>query len=261
MIPAPDSEEEPVLTLHNYWSSVCSQKVRLCLAEKGVAYANRHVNLFEFEHWTPEYLKLNPKAIVPALDHDGRIVIESNVMLEYLEDCFPQVRLRPEDPVARAQVRVWMFNSEELAHENVNTCSYNPRHAKRHAAKGHTPAQLREIAQRCPSPVIRNRLLNRIERGVSKQEEDQAYQVLDFLLDQMEGSLKNGPWLVGDQYTLADIAMVPFINRIEVLERPEMVRASRRPRLAGWYARMQARPAYQQAFSVANPDTSDPVAR
>ena len=52
-----------MLTLHNYWSSVCSQKVRLCLAEKKLPYENRHVNLFEFEHWTPGYLKLNPKAV------------------------------------------------------------------------------------------------------------------------------------------------------------------------------------------------------
>ena len=60
-----------MLILHNYWSSVCSQKVRFCLAEKNLAYENRHVNLFEFDHWTPEYLKLNPKAVVPALVHDA----------------------------------------------------------------------------------------------------------------------------------------------------------------------------------------------
>jgi glutathione S-transferase len=250
-----------MLTLHNYWSSVCSQKVRLCLAEKHLEFENRHVNLFEFEHWRPEYLKINPKAVVPALDHDGRIVIESNVILEYLEDVFPQVRLRPEDPYLRARMRVWVFNSEDIAHENVNTCSYNPRHAARHKAKGHSREELQQMAARCPNPIIRNRLIHRSEHGVSEQEEDQAYQALDFLLDQMEQALARGPWLTGESYTLADIAMVPFINRIEVLKRPEMVRAGRRPRLAQWYARMQQRPAYQQAFSLANPDKSDPVAR
>ncbi len=250
-----------MLILHNYWSSVCSQKVRLCLAEKRLKYENRHVNLFEFEHWRPEYLKLNPKAVVPALDHDGRIVIESNVILEYLEDNFPQVRLRPEDPYTRAQMRLWIYNSEEIAHENVNTCSYNPRHAARHKAKGHTKEDLRKIAARCPNPIIRNRLLHRTEHGVSEQEEDQAYQALDFLLDQMERALARGPWFTGAEYSLADIAMAPFINRIEVLKRPEMVRASRRPRLAEWWQRIQQRPAFKEAFSVANPDTNDPIAR
>lgn len=250
-----------MLTLHNYWSSVCSQKVRLCLAEKKLSYQNRHVNLFEFEHWTPEYLKLNPKAVVPALDHDGRVVIESNVILEYLEDVFPQVRLRPEDPYARSQMRLWIFNSEEIAHENVNTCSYNPRHAARHKAKGHTPEELRKMAARCPNPIVRNRLIHRVLNGVSDQEENEAYEALDFLLDQLEQTLARGPWITGAEYSLADIAMAPFINRIEVLKRPEMVRASRRPRLAEWWQRIQQRPAYQEAFSVKNPDKSDPVAR
>lgn len=250
-----------MLTLHNYWSSVCSQKVRLCLAEKGLPYENRHVNLFEFEHWTPEYLKLNPKAVVPVLDHDGRIVIESNVILEYLEDDFPQLRLRPGDPYARSQMRLWIFNSEEIAHVNVNTASYNPRHAARHQAKGHTREDLRRIAARCPNPILRNRLLNRVEYGVSEQQEDEAYQALDFLLDQMEGVLARGPWIAGAEYSLADIAMAPYINRIEVLKRPEMVQASRRPRLAQWWQRIRERPAFNEAFSVANPDKSDPLAR
>ena len=250
-----------MLTLHNYWSSVCSQKVRVCLAEKGLAYENRHVNLFEFDHWTPGYLKLNPKAVVPALDHDGRIVIESNVIVEYLEDCFPQTRLRPDDPYARSQMRLWMFNSEEIAHENVNTCSYNPRHAARHKAKGHTKEDLKRIAANCPNPVIRNRLLHRADFGVSEAEENQAYEALDFLLDKMEETLDREPWLAGKEYSLADIAMAPFINRIEVLKRPEMVGAARRPKLAEWWQRIQARPAFQEAFSVKNPDSSDPMQR
>jgi len=250
-----------MLVLHNYWSSVCSQKARLCLAEKKLPYQNRHVNLFEFEHWTPEYLKINPKAVVPALDHDGRIVIESNVILEYLEDTFPQVRLRPEDPYARSQMRLWIFNSEEIAHENVNTASYNPRHAARHKAKGHTREDLIKIATRCPNPIVRNRLVHRAENGVSEQQENEAYEALDFLLDQLEQALARGPWITGAEYSLADIAMAPFINRIEVLKRPEMVKASRRPRLAEWWQRIQERPAYKEAFSLANPDKSDPVAR
>ena len=250
-----------MLTLHNYWSSVCSQKVRICLAEKRLAYENRHVNLFEFDHWKPEYLRMNPNAVVPTLDHDGRIVIESNVIVEYLDDHFPETRLSPQDPYARAQMRLWMFYSEGVAHESIATCSYNPRHAARHRAKGYTADDLKRIAERCPNPIIRNRLLHRAEHGVSDAEENEAYEALDFVLDQMERSLDQEPWLAGEQYSLGDIAMAPYISRIEVLKRPEMVGAARRPRLAAWWQRIQARPAFQQAFAVRNPDTSDPVQR
>jgi glutathione S-transferase len=62
-------------------------------------------------------------------------------------------------------------------------------------------------------------------------------------------------------FTLADIAMAPMINRIEVLARPQMIAAAKRPRVAHWWARIQARPGYQTAFSFQNPNGDDPVKR
>ncbi|HLI20596.1 MAG TPA: glutathione S-transferase family protein [Stellaceae bacterium] len=250
-----------MLTLYHYWSSVCSQKARICLAEKKLSFESRHIDLFTFEHWEPLYRAINQKGVVPALDHDGRIVIESNVILEYLEDCFPAVRLRPQDPYAAAQMRIWIFNSEEIAHPNVNTASHNPRHAVRLAQKPYTREQLDRAAANCPNPIIKARFLHRQAHGVTHAEEDQAYTALDYLLGMMEETLAAGPWLAGREYSLADIAMAPFINRIEVLKRPEMVSAAKRPRLADWWQRIQARPAFKEAFSFANPDKSDPIKR
>ena len=250
-----------MLTLYHYWSSVCSQKVRLCLAEKKLSYASRHVDLFTFEHWEPFYRTINPKGVVPALDHDGKIVIESNVLLEYLEDVFPEIRLRPRDAYATSQMRLWIYNSEEIAHANVNTCSHNPRHAVRLAKKPYTREQLDRAAANCPNPIIMARFLHRLAHGVSDTEENEAYTALDYLLGMMEEALTANTWLAGPDYSLADIAMAPYINRIEVLKRPEMIGAAKRPRLAAWWQKMQARPAFQEAFSFANPDTSDPIKR
>lgn len=250
-----------MLTLYHYWSSVCSQKVRMCLAEKKIPFESKHIDLFTFEHWEPFYRKINQKGVVPAINHDGKIIIESNVILEYLDDCFPAIRLRPGDNYAKAQMRIWMFNSEEIAHNNVNTCSYNPRHAVRLAQKPYTQEQLDRAAANCPNPIIMARFLHRLKHGVSEAEENAAYTALDYLMSMMEDALVQGPWIAGGEYSLADIAMAPFINRIEVLKRPEMVGAARRPRLADWWARIQARPAYQEAFAFANPDKSDPIKR
>ncbi len=212
-----------MLTLYHYWSSVCSQKVRLCLAEKNIPFESKHIDLFTFEHWEPFYRKINQKGVVPALDHDGKIIIESNVILEYLDDCFPAIRLRPEDHYAKAQMRIWIFNSEEIAHYNVNTCSHNPRHAVRLAQKPYTQEQLDRAAANCPNPIIMARFLHRLKHGVSEAEENAAYTALDYLLGMMDDALAQGPWIAGKEYSLADIAMAPFINRIEVLKRPEMV--------------------------------------
>jgi glutathione S-transferase len=198
--------------------------------------------------------------VVPTLDHDGRILIESNVILEYLEDHFPQVKLRPDDLYERAQMRLWLYNSEESAHWNVNTCSHNLRHAKRMDVRYSRDEQM-AAAERCPNPMIALRLKRRLEVGVSVDEEEEAYAKLDYMLDQMELKLSDGPWLAGRAFSLADIAMAPMINRIDVLARPEMISAARRPKIADWWERILARPAFQQAFSFKNPDASDPVKR
>jgi len=249
-----------MLTVYHYWSSVCSQKVRLCLAEKAIPWQSRHINLFTFEHWEASYKALNPKGVVPTIDHDGKVLIESNVIIEYLEDEFDGAKLRPDDHYLAGLMRRWIYDTEEIAHPNVNMLSYNARHKLR--LQGYPKDELQAIAARCPNPVIARRFLRRVAQGVSEQEETDAYASLDHMLDAMEKTLaERGPWLLGKAYSLADVALAPFVNRIEVLPRPEMVGAKLRPRIADWWQRMQARPAYKEAFSFKNPDTSDPIKR
>ena len=249
-----------MVRLYHYWSSVCSQKARMYLAEKGIPWESRHVDIFKFENYSDWYTKLNPKNVVPTLEHDGRIVIESNVILEYLEDVFPDVPLRPDDAYERATMRLWVYNSEEMAHWNVNTCSHNLRHAKRMEAR-YTKEELLRAADQCSNPMIALRLKRRLAIGVSTEEEEEAYQKLEFMLRHMELRLAEAPWLSGTSFSLADVAMAPMINRIEVLARPEMISAARRPRVADWWQRIQARPAFQEAFAFKNPDPDDPVKR
>ena len=81
--------------------------------------------------------------------------------------------------------------------------------------------------------MIALRLKRRLEVGVSVDEENEAYAKLDYLLDGMEKQLAGGPWIAGSAFTLADIAMAPMVNRIEVLTRPEMIAPVRRPSRTG----------------------------
>jgi glutathione S-transferase len=75
--------------------STCSQKVRLCFAEKGLTYVDRRVEFRDGGHLSPEYLKLNPNGVVPTLVHDGNPVIDSSVIMEYLDEAFPETSLTP----------------------------------------------------------------------------------------------------------------------------------------------------------------------
>jgi glutathione S-transferase len=109
--------------------------------------------------------------------------------------------------------------------------------------------------------MIALRLKRRLAVGVSVEEEEEAYAKLDYMLKQMEERLAGGPWLAGTTFSLADVAMAPMINRVEVLARPEMIAPARRPRVADWWQRIQERPGVQEAFAFKNPDQSDPVKR
>ena len=83
--------------------------MRICLAEKKLEWESRHVDIVNkrdnFKKW---YLKINSNGVVPTLEHDGRIVIESNIILEYLDDSFPDTRLKPNVPFQISKMRFWL---------------------------------------------------------------------------------------------------------------------------------------------------------
>ena len=96
-----------MLILYDFGNSVCCQKVRITLVEKGLTWEARRVDLFKTEQYDPDYLKLNPKGVVPTLVHDGTPVIESTLICEYIDETFPEPPLMPKDPAERARMRLW----------------------------------------------------------------------------------------------------------------------------------------------------------
>ena len=98
----PDIPGMKGLHLFHFMLSNCSQRVRLGLEEKALAWTSHHLNLPANEHVTSDYVRINPNAVVPTLVHDGQVVIESNDILVYLDEHFPDPPLRPTDRDGRA---------------------------------------------------------------------------------------------------------------------------------------------------------------
>jgi glutathione S-transferase len=90
--------------------STCAQKVRFTLHEKQLDWDSVVLNFRQGDQFKPEYLQINPKDLVPMLVHDDNIITESNIIIEYLKEAFPQQPLLPEDPLSRAKVRSWIKN-------------------------------------------------------------------------------------------------------------------------------------------------------
>lgn len=95
-----------MLTLYDSHGSPCARRVRAVLLEKGLSWTTRLVDLTRMEQKRPEYLALNPNGVVPTLVHDDRVLYESNVITEYLDDVFPDPRLYPRDPWACARAKM-----------------------------------------------------------------------------------------------------------------------------------------------------------
>jgi glutathione S-transferase len=113
-----------MLALYHNALSTCSQKVRLVLAEKGLDYESREVDLIGGAQHDPEYVKLNPKHVVPTLVHDDRVLLESSLIIQYLDDAFPATPMRPADAYGRYLVDAWIKRADEA---NVKEVFYSLR--------------------------------------------------------------------------------------------------------------------------------------
>ncbi|KAI9146146.1 glutathione S-transferase [Paraphysoderma sedebokerense] len=93
------------VTLHTYYRSSCSWRVRIALNYKGISYTSKPVNLLKNEQKSEEYSKFNPNKVVPSLEIDGHVLIQSIAIIEYLEETRSEKALLPKDPHLRAIVR------------------------------------------------------------------------------------------------------------------------------------------------------------
>jgi glutathione S-transferase len=225
--------------------STCSQKVRLCLAEKRLPWTSHFVDLRRFRHLEPEFLALNPAAMVPVLRDGGRVIRESLVINEYLDDAHPEAPLRPRDPLDRARMREWTVYIAEEPTWAVKLPSFQ-KNIRPELAGKYTEGEIEAIASKMPGRETAARWVKAVKEGFSEAEIAASMARLEKTLDRMERGLADGPWLAGESYSLADVDMAPFVHRIASLGAGSMIEA--RPRVAGWYARMQARPAFREAM-------------
>ena len=113
-----------MIKIYHSGSSVCSQKVRLALAEKGLAWESMDIDMTRGEQFAPDYLALNPEGVVPTLvDEDGFVVRESSVIIDYLDQLSPDNLLMPPDKKAQTTTRLWLIRTIEI-HAAINALTF-----------------------------------------------------------------------------------------------------------------------------------------
>lgn len=221
--------------------------MRLALAEKGQRYDSRHVNLAAGEHRSAEFLKLNPAGLVPALVHDGRTLTESAILCEYIEEALPGPALAPQDPWLRARMRLWARRIDDGLHDPAivaltHGIGLRARHQARIAAGEDLRTHLRFIG----SPARRELMLHVVQGGPTCQAVVDALWAYRRLCLDMQEHLRAGGWLLGVQFSLADIALVPYIARLALLQLDWLWEGL--PQVGDWWARAQLRSSYRPAI-------------
>jgi glutathione S-transferase len=226
-----------MLELYHSVNSVCAQKIRIALHEKGLT-AKDHIMTLRGDQFDPAYLKLNPGGVVPTLIHDDATIIESSLILYYLDEAFPTPALMPAD--ARGRYRVRMYNKliDEYLHNSCMIMTFAT--AFRPAfVKMPREAWQAEIAK---SPLKRRAEYKRsvIEHGLDSEFVADALAQHRKLLAWMADDLRAGPFLAGAAFSNADAAVVPYILRLELLKLSGLW--AKYPAIAAWWERMRNRP-------------------
>lgn len=233
------------MKLFHAWLSSASRRVRLCLEEKKLPYESVAVDLGRQEQHAPAFLAMNPNGVVPALElAPGRFLHESATICEYLDEAHPEPPLRPADPYQRAVMRNFVRWTDEKSLPNLLILNWSL--MLQPAAQQWSEEELQQKLARIPTAERREAWVRIARKPYTDEEKAQALQKLLALVDKMEAMLQDGPWLVGDRYSLADIAAVPFIARIAEIE-PEALAAAARPRVHAWWQAVQQRPAFAAA--------------
>jgi maleylacetoacetate isomerase len=175
------------IRLHDYWRSSASYRVRIALAMKQVEYERHDVNLLKREQVSPDNLTVNPQGLVPTLEIDGHAIGQSLAIIDYLDARFPEPRLIPADPLARAMA---------LQRALVIAADIHP--------------------------VDNLRVLRRLsEMGIDQAGRDDWYRhwiVEGFTA--LETMVGDGRFLGGDTPDLSDVCLVPQMYNARRLETP-----------------------------------------
>lgn len=232
-------------TLYNAPQSTCSQRVRYTLHAKGCWFDEVKLDLFSGDQLRPEYLAINPNGVVPTLIHQGTPIIDSAVIMEYLEDIFPDVEpLRPADPKGAAGLRAMMRFIDEVPTPAIRIPSYNL------AFLPHFQAMTEEEFQAlCDSKPLRREFLMRMGKtGFSQEDMREATGRLKRGVDRISSWLKDsgGPWLMGEDLTLADIAVMPVMVRMEDINLGDFWSAL--PAVETWYQELKHTAPFKQTY-------------
>ncbi|PSN16080.1 hypothetical protein C7293_04300 [filamentous cyanobacterium CCT1] len=244
-----------MLELYYASGSLCSQKVKLVLAEKNLDWTGHLLNLLTFENLQPAYMKLNPKGVVPTLGHAGQVITDSAVIIQYLDEQFPHFPLTPTALESQAKMQRWIDLQNQFPMREVMYGNYR-------GLDGWVLRRSVRIKQKLLPQLIQTHpdlrtqyaaKLADVKQWNATVQDRQAIarinEKIEPMLTQLETQLVQTEWLCGTTYSLADVVWTAVLNRLEELKFDSLW-ADTRPRLNAYINRLKARPSFKAAIQA-----------
>ncbi|MHC2255776.1 glutathione S-transferase [Bradyrhizobium embrapense] len=232
-----------MIKLYHIGESTCSQRVRLALAEKRLDWES--VLMTGSELRSTHYLALNPSGVVPTLDHDGHLIVESRIICEYLEEAFPEHSLMPARALDRQRVRRWTKSYDDSLHLAIFVLSFMCWMRERYL---NMPQEgLQSCLPGLADPVKRRVSYDLLEKGWKSESVAVSLQRLVTLIAEVNLAAGENRWLVGDKYSLADIDMLIVVQRLSDLGLSELW--DEHAALSVWLDRARGRASFEEAFT------------
>ena len=235
------------IILYDYEASPCARRVKICLMEKGISYKTQIIDLAKMEQKNPEYLRINPNGLVPAINHNGRVIFESSVIIAYLEDNFPKIKLTPKTSEGVIAAKQW--ESYELAMANT----YRPlMYASTMGPLQHIACTRDEFlsisAQATDNPAHlawQGKVWDL--KVLDETQKQQHRKTLVQFIDLVERSLENKKYLVDNAFTLADISVYPRITMLPLVGVD--INSYAYPNVCAWIERVGKRRSIRTTYS------------
>lgn len=227
-----------------------SLKVLLALKEKGVEFTSHYISLNKFEQHEDWFKAINPMGQVPVIVHDGKVINESTVINEYVDAVFDGPKLRPGDEYGRAMMRIWTKFVDEYFCPALSYLAWNRIIAD--MVRDLTEEEFEAKLERIPLKEQRDKWRITAREGYPQERLDEWYRQVASSITRLETALaKGGPWLLGEQFTLADISVFSMAHPVPMAY-PELMNAQATPHLMAWHARALERPGVQAALAMPN---------
>ncbi|ODU70795.1 MAG: protein ligF [Novosphingobium sp. SCN 66-18] len=235
-----------MLKLYSFGPAANSLKPLLTLYEKGLPFEGHRLNPAIFEHHSDWFKAINPRGQVPALVDRGKVVTESTVICEYLEDEHPtEVALRPADSFGKAEMRVWTKWVDEYFCWCVSTIGWH--RGVSHMAQRLSDAEFEEHLKKIPIPEQQVKW-RRAREGFPQDLLDEEMRKIAVSVRRLDDHLADHEWLAGGIYTLADICNFAIANGMQN-GFAELVNTGDTPHLVRWIEQINQRPAVQRMFA------------